>query len=299
VGCVKDRWKRNTVDTKQKILDIIRQKNTQLPTLPVIVNNILNIARDERTSAKDLAEFIERDQAITTKVLRLANSAYYGLMKEVDSISRAIAIIGFNEVIGMTIGMNVFSVFGKKDANNIFDMEKLWLHSIACATAARQIATRKRIGEVDKLFLVGLLHDIGKVIFSKYLPEEYACVFQQAKDSEVPLYRLEKEALGIDHAVLSGVLMKRWNFPDNLLLPSHFHHNSLSCPPFYQTFALIVELADYVTLKVKIGGSGNSVPPKVHDISRKLSLSSKEVLLIEDELRGQQSNIEEFLKLIS
>ena len=85
MGCVKDRWKRNPVDTKQKILDIIRQKNTQLPTLPVIVNNILNIARDERTSAKDLAEFIERDQAITTKVLRLANSAYYGLMKEVDS----------------------------------------------------------------------------------------------------------------------------------------------------------------------------------------------------------------------
>ena len=287
------------MDIKEKILNIIRQKNTQLPTLPVIVDNILNIARDERTSAKDLSEFIEKDQAITTKILRLANSAYYGLMKEVDSISRAIAIIGFNEVIGITIGMNVFSMFGKKDANNIFDMEKLWLHSITCATAARLIAVRKRIGEVDKLFLVGLLHDIGKVIFSKYLPEEYASIFQQAKDSEAPLYRLEKEALGIDHAVLSGVLMKRWNFPENLLLPSHFHHNSISCPPFYQSFALIVEFADYVSLKSKIGGSGNSVLPKVNDIINKLNLSSKEVRSIEDELKDQQSSIEEFLKLIS
>ena len=287
------------MDSKQKILNIIRQKNTQLPTLPVIVDNILNIARDERTSAKDLADFIERDQAITTKVLRLANSAYYGLMKEVDSISRAIAIIGFNEVIGITIGMNVFSVFGKKDANDIFNMEALWLHSITCATAAREIASKKRIGEVDKLFLVGLLHDIGKVIFAKYLPEEYGNVFQQARDSESPLHQLEKVSMGIDHAVLSGVLMKRWNFPENLLLPSHFHHNSLMCPPFYQTFALIVELADYVSLKVKIGGSGNTVNPRVHDLCDKLRLSQEDVVLIEDKIKDQKSNIEEFLKVIS
>ena len=122
------------MDIKNKILDIVRSKNTQLPTLPVIVDKILSLARSEQSSAQNLADIVEKDQAISGKLLKLANSAYYGFMKEVDSLSRAITIVVFNEVIGLTIGMNVFSKFSKKDTHGIFNLEDLWLHSIACAT---------------------------------------------------------------------------------------------------------------------------------------------------------------------
>ena len=133
-------------------------------------------------------------------------------MKEIDSISRAITIVGFNEVIGLTIGMNVFSKFSKKDTHGIFDIEILWLHSIACATTARMIAKKKRMGDIDKIFLTALLHDMGKVIFAKYFPEEYHHVYEAVKNGANPLSRHEKKALGINHAELSGLMMKRWKF---------------------------------------------------------------------------------------
>ena len=200
------------MDIKNKILDIIRSKDTQLPTLPVIVDKILSLARSDRSSAQDLADIVQNDQAISGKLLRLSNSAYFGFMKEVDTISRAITIVGFNEVIGLTIGMNVFSKFGNKDTHGIFDIDSLWLHSIACATTARNIAKKKRLGDIDKIFLTSLLHDMGKVIFAKYIPDEYGKVYEDAKNTTLPLYRKEKEALGFNHAELSGLLMKRWKW---------------------------------------------------------------------------------------
>ena len=153
---------------KEKITEVVRSKNTQLPTLPVIVNNIMSATRDERTSAEDLAGFIIKDQAISNKILKLSNSAYYGLMKEVDSIPRAITIIGFNEVISLTIGMSVLSAFRQKDLHEIFDIRDLWLHSIGCATAAKEIAKKTTgSGMAEQIFLNGLLHDMGKVILAE------------------------------------------------------------------------------------------------------------------------------------
>ena len=140
-----------------KIADIIRSKNTQLPTLPVIVNNVLKVANDDRTSAKDLSDFVSKDQAISNKILKLANSAYYGLMKQVDSIPRAITVIGFNEVVSLTIAMSVFTTFEKTDAHGMFNMKDLWVHSIGCATAAKLIARLKGFGQTEQNFLV-ILH---------------------------------------------------------------------------------------------------------------------------------------------
>jgi len=287
------------MEINKKIIDIVRGKDTQLPTLPVIVDNILTAARDERTSATDLAGFITKDQAISNKILKLSNSAYYGLMKEVDSIPRAITVIGFNEVIGLTIGMSVFSSMGKNDMNGLLDMKELWLHSIACATAARKVAQKTRSSEADKIFLNGLLHDMGKVIFAMYLPDEYGEVFEKAKASGMPLYRTEKEILGTNHALLSGLLMKKWHFPDSLLLPSRFHHSSVSCDSAYQEHAMIVEFADFLSQKAEIGYGGNPVLPKVKKISGRLGVSSEEMEMFVTELKDQRSEIEEFFELIA
>ena len=202
----------------QKIQDMIRNKNTQLPTLPVIVEKILSMARKDNTSAKDLAETISRDQAISNKILRLSNSAYYGMMKEIDSIPRAITIIGFDEIISLTIGMSVISAFnGGNGSGKNFNMKGMWIHSLGCAFAARKTAKKLEIREAEQIFISGLLHDMGKVIFALYFPDEYNTAFDYSKENEIYLYRSEKHILGIDHAALSGLLMERWNFPDIIL----------------------------------------------------------------------------------
>ncbi|MFH1487518.1 MAG: HDOD domain-containing protein, partial [Pseudomonadota bacterium] len=208
------------MDIKQRITDIVRDKNTQIPTLPVVVDNVLNAAKDDRTSAKDLARFISNDQAIANKILRLANSAYYGMIKEIDSISRAITVIGFNEVVSITIGMSTINAFQEKDFHGVLDIKDLWMHSICCAMMTRQIAKNTGKGQPEQYFLTGLLHDMGKVVFAIYLPEEYAEVLKEAKESGTPLFRKEKEMMGIDHAGLTGILMERWSFPDSLVYPS-------------------------------------------------------------------------------
>ena len=287
------------MDIHKKITNLVRSKRTQIPTLPVIVDNILHAARDDRTSATGLANYITKDQAISNKILRMANSAYYGLMKKVDSIPRAITIIGFNEVIGLTIGMSVFSTFSQSELKGILDIRDLWLHSIGCATAAKALAKRAGPDLADSIFLNGLLHDMGKVIFAEYFSNEYRAVLEDAKASEVVLFKKEKEILGIDHARLTGLLMERWNFPDSLLLSSRYHHRSLECPLEYRRHAMIVEIADYICQEADIGKSGNSGHSEIETVSRKLEVTSEEIEQTTGELREQRSIIEEFLKLIS
>jgi len=285
------------MEINEKILDLVRSKRTELPTLPVVVDNILSTAREERASAKDLADLIGKDQAISNKILRLTNSAYYGLMKKVNSISHAITIIGFNEVIGLTIGMSVFSTFRQKDLHGIFDMRDFWLHSIGCASAAKEVAKKTGSNVGEQIFLNGLLHDMGKVIFAVYFPKEYRTVLEDAKKSETLLYHKEKEILGIDHAMLSGLLMENWHFPDSLLLPSRFHHNSVECPVTYRHYAMIIELADFLCQKAQIGHSGNPVIPKSERISGNLGISLRGMEMIVSELNEQRSEIEKFLEL--
>lgn len=285
------------MNINEKIKDIIRSKKTNLPTLPVIVNNILTIAKDDRTSADNLAEFVCKDQAITNKILRLANSAYYGLMREVDSISRAISIIGFNEVISLTIGMSVISAFRQKEDRNAFNMRDFWIHSIGCAFASKGIAKKLGFSAAEQIFLNGLLHDTGKIIFALYFSEEYHEVIEEAKKSQEPLHRKEMQILGINHAALSGLLMEMWHFPNNLLLPSRFHHNPDKCPPKYEKQALIVEFADILCHNAGIGYSGNFVVPKPRRVIEKLRLDKTDMEVITEDLIKQRPNIDAFLEL--
>ena len=122
---------------RERIADLVRDQKTQIPTLPVVLNNIIKVASSETTSAGDLAHFIGRDQAMANKVLRLANSAYYRSSGQVDSIMRAIVVIGFNEIVSLTIGMGVFSALSKSNLHGLLDMNELWLHAIGCSFAAK------------------------------------------------------------------------------------------------------------------------------------------------------------------
>jgi HD-like signal output (HDOD) protein len=194
--------------------------------------------------------------------------------------------------------MNVFSKFGKNDTHGIFDLESLWFHSIACATTARDIAKKKRMGDIDKIFLAALLHDMGKVILAKYLPDEYCGVYEDAKNTQTPLFRKEKEALGLNHAELSGLLMKRWKFPDDLLLPCLYHHRSQQCPPQSQVYATVVELSDHLCMRAKMGRDGNGYVPDVKQLRQRVRMSTAEMDFIVGELENQRANIQEFLEVM-
>ncbi len=285
------------MDLKDKIIELVKSSNTDLPTLPVIVNNILSAASKESTSTEDLAKIISNAPGITNKLLRLANSIYYGQRTRVATIKRAILVIGFEEIIGIVTGMSVLSSFADKKSGLSLDMKALWIHCIGCATAAKDIANRTNPGIAKKIFVPGLLHDMGKIIFSVYFKKEYRNVKAKAMERRIPLYRTEPDIFDMNHAVLAGLLMKRWNFPPEILLPCRFHHNPESCPVSFRHHALIINLADYLCQKANIGHSGNPVPVAVKNSPQKTGISETVLMMIIDQLRRKEKEIKEFFEI--
>ncbi len=297
---------------RERIIDLVRDKRTHLPTLPVILTNILKVASDENASAADLASFIGKDQAMANKVLRLANSAYYGLARKVDSIQRAISVIGFNEIVSLAVGMGVFNTLSMARKDNFLNMNDLWLHSIGCSFAAKEIMLRMPSGgnsnarnaplrksQGDEIFLSGLLHDIGKVIFVIYFPEPYRLVLGEAIKQQRPLEQKESELLGVNHAQMAGLIMQRWNFPETLVMPSLYHHDPRSCPETYRLLAMVVELADSICHKAQIGQSGNPIMRTPTEGSKALGFKEDHVNLMVASLIQQRPKIEQFLTAIT
>ena len=281
-----------------QITDLIRSRRTQIPTLPVIVQKAFNLACSDDTTVPELVSVISRDQAISNKLLRLANSAYFGFSSKVDSIHRAVSLLGFNEVLGLVVGMGVFSAFKGKGAKEVLDMRGLWFHAIGCATAAREIAKNYLPGESELLFLNGLLHDMGKIFLAVYFPDEYEAVLKSAKETRTPLFRQEKKMMGLNHADIAGLLMTYWRFPNNLIMPCRFHHRSDHCPHDYQQATLIVELADGICHNAEIGTSGNPVIEGSDRARHALGLSSNELKELKHVLGEQKAEIEDFLDFL-
>ncbi len=285
------------MDIQKKIIRMLQSQGTDLPTLSVIVDNILSAASDDSTSTEELARIINYDQAISSKLLRLSNSVYYGQRTTVDSIKRAISVIGFDEIIGITLGMSVLSSFADKNNGLTLDMKALWIHAIGCATAAKEIAMQTDPSVARKIFIPGLLHDMGKVIFSIYFKSDYKEVRESAIDEKRPLYRSETDHFKLDHAMLSGLLMKRWKFPVPIIMPCRFHHNPNACPPDYRNQAHIINLANYITHKANIGHSGNSVPVAAKDSPKRTGTSLNALRLIVEKLVKQEDQIKDFFKI--
>lgn len=284
------------MDIKTKILKMVQKKESDIPTLPAVVNRIVSVASDEKTTTEELAEIISFDPAMTNTLLKLANSIYYAQKHKVETVKRAITIIGFDEIIGIALSMGVLSSFSDKSGLSL-DMKALWIHGIGVATVSKELAKRTNPTIAGKIFVPALLHDMGKIFFSFYFKEEYKKVRQFAIEKSKPLYFAENAIFKLDHAVLSALLMKRWNFPQSIILPSRFHHNPESAPIKFKHQCLIINLADYLTQKANIGHSGNPVPVTVKNSPKKIGVHDRVLKLIIEQLRKKEAEVKEFFDI--
>jgi len=284
------------MEIKTKILQMIQKKESDLPTLPVVVDRIISVASEEKTTTEELAKVISYDQGMTNKLLKLANSIYYAQKTKVETIKRAITVIGFDEIIGIALGMGILSSFTDKSGLSL-DMKALWIHGIGVATVSKELAKRTNPGIANKIFIPGLLHDMGKVILSVYFKDEYRQARQLAMEKKKPLYFAENAVFKMDHAILSALLMKRWNFPQSIILPCRFHHNPESSPIKFKHVSLIINLADYLTQKAGIGHSGNPVPVTVKNSPQKIGVNQSILKLTIDQLRRKEDEIKEFFNI--
>lgn len=231
---------------------IINNRITSLPTLPTVVTNILTLVQKSSSSARDVAAYISRDQAISSAVLKIANSAYYNLSGKVEAIDRAVVVLGFETVKNLALGTSVFSTL-KSDGEGVFDREGFWIHAIGVGTVANMISKEILKSTDPSFFVSGLFHDLGKIIFDRYLNDMYIPIIKQAKEEGKPLHSLEKEVFGLDHAQVGSMLLTRWKIPPSIINRLKYHHNLESCPPEYAIEAAVIVAANYLCHLKNIG----------------------------------------------
>ncbi len=284
---------------REKVIDLIRNKATSLPTLPVIINNIIVTAKSDSTTANDLARFISNDQALSARVLKIANSPYYGLPKKIDSISRAIIVIGFKEIISIALGSGIFKALTPKSKDVLLDMNELWKHSIGVGFASRQIEMTTKKSMEESTMLVGLLHDIGKILFLIYFPGDYSEVLVKHHEDGIPLYEIEQNLLEIDHSEIAYMLMKQWNFPDNISIPIRYHHRITDCPFEHLNRTMIINAADYLCQSAGIGHSANINPERKDEVISALGLSAGQIEELTETMKACRDQVDSFLEALS
>jgi putative nucleotidyltransferase with HDIG domain len=257
----------------EKLLNMVGD----FPTLPTIYSSLNDVIAKKNASAEDVAKVIIQDQAITVKLLKLANSPMYGLVSQVDDINRAIQYIGFNEVRNIVMSLSIMSLFKGERTEYDNQMIELWKHSIATGIAARAIAQKLGIKNKDNFFVAGVLHDIGKLFFFHIFKKLYFQMVKDAKKERMNLNKFEIKKFTIDHSDIGYMLGKKWQLPDKLLTVIKYHEVGLVDDNFELETA-VVHIANYIVQMMEMGDSGNSVLSHPNKIAvEKLSLKEGDI----------------------
>lgn len=271
-----------------------------LPTLPDVMAYILEIVEDDKSSAGDLTEILERDHAISARVLRLANSAFYGLRYEVESIRRAVVVVGFEAVRELSLATSAFDSLSRHKQFAL-DPEDFWLHSLGTAKASQMIC-REHFPDLSAgaCFTAGLLHDIGKYLLALVLKGEYRDVVELARVSQRLLYDIESEILSTTHSEVGYWIANKWHFP-KLFTDVILHLYRLkSYKGQYRTEVALVSLADKLSRSAGFGHAGDPVADTLLDRTdvEVLGLERAQVDAVLAALEEQRAEASQFLGIL-
>jgi len=271
-----------------------------LPSLPAIVSRLIQVVNSPDTSADDAAKLIQKDPALTTKMLRLANSAFYGIPRSISSVSSAVVILGFNTIRSLVLSATVMKLFSS-DTNATIDKARFWKHSIVCAMTAKNIVRQfinVRLMDPESAFCAGILHDIGKLIFSEFAQADYADVCKYAKAKGVSMLMAEQEILGITHAEIGKILADKWALPLDLEYALVYHHEPGRADALTD-LVTTVHMADILTHQAGVGLWDNeAITEEWKDARKSLGMGEAEYARIKMTLDDTIEKSKEFIDII-
>ncbi len=195
----------------------------QIPTLPVVSQKLMEVRDDDPNSHRKYVMIIEADQALSLKLLKLANSSFYGGLSRVGSVDHALVRLGTKEVRNIALAFSVQNFFSKQDDAS-FDRKRFWKHAIVCSQVARFLGNHFRIRNDDSLFLSGLIHDMGKVVIDEYFHDDFLQILDILKRKHTTFSRAEKAVIGSTHYQIAAKLLKQWRFPNKVVFQTLYHH---------------------------------------------------------------------------
>ena len=228
----------------------------EIATLPEITVKIIEVVEDPKGTAKDLHEVIKRDPALASKVLKVVNSAFYGLPGQVANVDRAIVLLGLSAVKNIAIAASISRMFkGSRDADG-FSARDLWRHSVAVGVAAKKLSQAS--GDVaghDEMFLAGLIHDLGLLLERQAFPDKLAEVVRRCAAGEGHFLDLERDIIGATHQDFGEGLTTKWKFPRHLRAAVGFHHSPETLATELQRVGMLIHCADILCCQEELGFS--------------------------------------------
>ncbi|HPU22875.1 MAG TPA: HDOD domain-containing protein [Candidatus Kapabacteria bacterium] len=242
------------------ILNKLIARADEFPTLPTIYSTLSDVMSNPRSTAHDVANIIAEDQAAAAKVLKAANSPIYGFRGRISTISQAIIFIGFEEVRNLVIAMGIIDVFRKMKGNFPINPVDLWKHSIAVGIITRLLGKTLRITNLENYFLAGILHDIGKLLFLKFIPDEYAKSIEYAMEKNLPAREAENAVLGVNHIIAGEILAEKWKLPQSLKDAIRYHAVGKN-DNANNVLVGCVHIANTVASLLELGQAGDDIVP--------------------------------------
>lgn len=219
---------------------------SHIATLPEVTVRIIELVEDPSSSARDLHELISSDPALTARMLKVVNSAFYGLPRQIASINRAVSLLGLNAVKNIAIAASLAKLFRGGTIGSHFDAQQLWTHSCATAAAARTVAEMSgRKGIADEAFLAGLVHDVGVLVELQHDRARFAAAIEEAIETG-DLRSAEIANLGETHEGFGAALCEHWKFPASLAWVAGHHHEPLAVPAANRDLPCIIHVADHI-----------------------------------------------------
>ena len=246
----------------QELMAKIDRIDIKLPEVPSLVFELNEIIADPMSSAGDLAQVVNKSPSLTATLLRIVNSAFYGFRSKIDSISRAVTLIGSKEVSNLALGVTIMETF-QRIPKQIVDVASFLEHSLACGTTARILAAHGNMAHTEQLFIAGMLHDIGRLILCKYFPQIAKHTFVLAAQQNMPLLKAEQAVLGCTHTFLGKKLLNKWKLPYALENNVYYHHHPSAAPN--PEMAGILQVADMIVHGMGIGNSCETAVPSFDD----------------------------------
>ncbi len=237
----------------QKIITDAVNAISHIATLPEITLKIIELVENPRSTAQDLNKLISNDPALVSRILKVVNSAFYGLPGQIGSINRAIVLLGLNAVKNIVIAASLAKLFRGGRVSPHFSAKDLWTHSIAVGVLSKMMVVKINNTLPDEAFLAGLIHDMGILVELQAFREPLVEIAERASKETTPYLEIEQQVIGVDHQALGAALTNKWKFPRSFQYVTGHHHNPMTLAPECRWLTCIIHVADHITCREGMG----------------------------------------------
>lgn len=231
----------------------------KMPAFPRSVQRIIELTRDINVDARELVDVIDKDPVVTVKILKVVNSSYFNLPRQVTSVANAVAFLGFNTLKNLSLSIAAVGMLAPSNQAG-FDMQQYLLHSLSTAGIAKRLASRLRQADPMDCFIAGLLHDFGKVVLAQHMHESFKAALERSQTGNISLHETLQQTLGAHHTEVGAMLVEKWRFPDSLVQAIRMQTPGAELASH---MAIAIFAANQLSKKLHMGFAGN---PYVHPL---------------------------------